>query len=165
MINAEKRSAEPCLPKSNKPSMKSATASTRSGTIFDLATKEDRLKELESIIAKEGFWDNPEKTKPILKERTSLSNKIEKFKKLADDLEENEILLGLAVDESDEETLAEVAKQISGLDQRIAALSLELMLVGEDDAHRRGVVGNAVGRLGVVAAARGGPCHALPSAT
>ncbi len=85
----------------------------------------------------------PEETKPILKERTSLSNKIEKFKKLTDDLEENQILLGLAVDESDEETLTEVTQQITGLDQRIEALSLELMLAGEDDGKNAIVSINA----------------------
>jgi peptide chain release factor 2 len=91
------------------------------------------LAEIEQLIAKDGFWDNPEETKPILKERTSLSNKIEKFKKLTEDLEENEIMLDLAVDESDDEALAEVTQQIANLDHRIAALSLELMLDGEDD--------------------------------
>ena len=67
--------------------MKSATASTRSGTIFDLATKEDRLKELESIIAKEGFWDNPEQTKPLLRERTGLAAKIDQFHALAREID------------------------------------------------------------------------------
>ncbi|MGD8409679.1 MAG: peptide chain release factor 2 [Desulfobacterales bacterium] len=100
---------------------------------LDLETKETRLAEIEQLIAKDGFWDNPEETKPILKERTSLSNKIEKFKKLTEDLEENEIMLDLAVDESDDEALAEVTHQIADLDHRIAALSLELMLDGEDD--------------------------------
>jgi peptide chain release factor 2 len=92
------------------------------------------LAELEQQIAKDGFWDNPEETKSILKERTSLSNKTEKFKQLAQDLEENQILLELAVDESDEDALAEVDQQIGGLDERVAALSLELMLDGEDDS-------------------------------
>ena len=91
------------------------------------------MAELEQLIAKDGFWDHPEETKPILKERTSLSNKIDKFKKLTEDLEEYQIMLDLAVDESDEEALAEVTQQISDLDHRIAALSLELMLDGEDD--------------------------------
>ena len=45
--------------------------------------------------------------------------------------------------ESDEETLTEVTKQIAGLDQRIAALSLELMLDGEDDAKNAIVSINA----------------------
>ncbi|MGW8302692.1 MAG: peptide chain release factor 2 [Desulfobacterales bacterium] len=110
---------------------------------LDLAGKENRLAEIEQVIAKDAFWDNPEETKPILKERASLSNKIEKFKKLTDDLEESQILLDLAVDESDEETLTEVTKQIAGLDQRIAALSLELMLDGEDDAKNAIVSINA----------------------
>ena len=42
-------------------------------------------------------------------------------------------MLDLAIDESDEDTLAEVDEQFKGLDQRIAGLSLELMLDGEDD--------------------------------
>ncbi len=104
-----------------------------SGVIFDIEGNEKRLQEIEQQIAKEGFWDNPEETKSILKQRTLLSNKIEKFNSLATDLEENQILLDLAVEESDEETLAEVSQQISDLDQRINGLSLELMLDGEDD--------------------------------
>jgi len=101
--------------------------------IFDLAGKEKRLAEIEQIIAKDGFWDNPEETKPILKERTSLSNKIENFKKLTDDLEESQILLDLAIDESDQEALAEVTQQIAALDQKVTSLSLQIMLDGEDD--------------------------------
>ena len=85
------------------------------------------------MIAKDGFWGNPDDAKPILKERTSLSNKIEKFNKLTEDLEENQILLDLAIDESDDEALTEVKDQIKSLDQRIVALSLEMMLDGEDD--------------------------------
>jgi peptide chain release factor 2 len=49
------------------------------------------------------------------------------------DLEETQILLDLAIDESDEDVLAEVIEQFEGLDQRITNLSLELMLDGVDD--------------------------------
>ena len=104
-----------------------------SGVIFDIEDDQKRLQEIEQQIAKEGFWDNPEENKSILKKRSSLSNRIERYNKLANDLEENQILLDLAVEESDEETLAEVSQQISDLDQRIGNLSLELMLAGEDD--------------------------------
>ena len=51
--------------------------------------------------------------------------------------------MDLAVDESDEETLAEVNAQISDLDQKIADLSLELMLDGEDDGKNAIVSINA----------------------
>jgi len=92
------------------------------------------LAEIETIIAQHGFWDTPEDTKSILKERTSVSNKIDSFKKLWGDLEETQILLDLAVEESDEEALAEVAQQAKTLDEKINRLSLYLMLDGKDDS-------------------------------
>jgi len=49
------------------------------------------------------------------------------------DLEENQILLELAVEESDAEALAEASQQAKVLDKLIDRLSLELMLDGEDD--------------------------------
>ena len=91
------------------------------------------MAEIETIISKDGFWDTPEDTKPILKERTLISNKIDRFKKLWGDLEETEILLDLAVEESDEEALGEVTQQAGTLDQKISQLSLDLMLDGRDD--------------------------------
>jgi peptide chain release factor 2 len=92
------------------------------------------LAEIESIITKDGFWDNPEDSKSILKERTSISNKLDHFNKLWSDLEENQILLDLAVEESDLEVLEEVAQQTGSLDKEIDRFSLDLMLDGEDDA-------------------------------
>jgi peptide chain release factor 2 len=101
------------------------------------------LAEIESIIAKDGFWDNPEDSKSILKERTSIANKLDRFKKLWSDLEENQILLDLAVEESDPETLKEVGQQAGSLDGAIDQFSLDLMLDGKDDAKNAIVSINA----------------------
>lgn len=95
------------------------------------------------IIAKDGYWDNPEKAKPILKERMSISNRIDNFKKLWSDLEESQILLDLAVEESDEEALDEVTRQTITLDEKIGQLSLGLMLDGKDDSRNAIVSINA----------------------
>ena len=75
------------------------------------------MAEIESIIAKDGFWDNPEDSKSILKERTYLSNKLDRFKKLWNDLEETQILLDLAVEETDPEALEEVVQQAESHDK------------------------------------------------
>ena len=101
------------------------------------------MAEIETIISKDGFWDTPEDTKPILKERTLISNKIDSFKKLWGDLEETQILLDLAVEESDEEALGEVTQQTGTLDQKISQLSLDLMLDGKDDSRNAIVSINA----------------------
>jgi peptide chain release factor 2 len=87
------------------------------------------------LIAKDGFWDNPEETPSILKERTMLSEKIENFKNLHKDFEENVILLDLAIEESDADALEEVAHQVREIDARIKKLALELMLDGVDDQN------------------------------
>ena len=101
------------------------------------------MAEIEAFIAKDGFWDNPEDTKPILKERTSISNRIDSFKKLWNDLEETLILLELAVEESDEEALNEATQQTGALDKKIDQLSLNLMLDGNDDSRNAIVSINA----------------------
>jgi peptide chain release factor 2 len=101
------------------------------------------LAEIETIIAKPGFWDNPEKTTAILKERTVLTAKVESVTALTSDLEESELLLDLALEEEDTETLSEVTHQIQILEERIKALSLRLTLNGEDDANNAIVSINA----------------------
>ena len=59
------------------------------------------------------------------------------------ELEENQILLDLAVEESDAEALAEVSQQTKVLDKLIDQLSLDLMLDGEDDSKNAIVSINA----------------------
>ena len=143
LAGADNKEHQPCLPKLNKPSTKSAAVSTRSRTIFDLAVKEERLQELESIIAKNGFWDNPEATKPLLKERTVLAEKIERYHRLAQEVEDSEMLLELALDEDDAATLAEIEDGLGRISDEIEAFSLSLMLDGENDASNAIVSINA----------------------
>ena len=118
--------------------------------IFDLPAKETKLKEIEEKIAADGFWDNPEETKGILKERTRISEQIERFKKLKADLEENDILLDLAIEESDENTLDEVSRQLQDLEKEIRQVSLDLMLDGQDD-HNNAIVSINAGAGGTEA--------------
>jgi len=52
---------------------------------------------------------------------------------LSNDLEENEILLEMAIEESDDEARNEVSEKLLEIDERINKLSLDLMLNGKDD--------------------------------
>jgi peptide chain release factor 2 len=92
------------------------------------------LKEIEQTIAKDGFWDNPEQTRPLLKERTFISDKIDSYNALLKDLEENTILMELAIEESDQETIGEVDTGIKRLEEKVDSLSFKTMLDGEDDS-------------------------------
>ena len=68
-----------------------------------------------------------------MKERTSLCGKTESFKSLSNDMEENEILLEMALEESDDEAREEVCGKLEEIDERINKLSLDLMLSGKDE--------------------------------
>lgn len=57
------------------------------------------------------------------------------FKKLYTDLEESQILLDLAIEESDADTVEEVSQQIQAIDKKIKKLSIDLMLDGADDQN------------------------------
>jgi peptide chain release factor 2 len=62
-----------------------------------------------------------------------LVDKLDSYHELIKDLEENTILLELAVEESDKETIGEVDSGISRLEDKIHALSFKTMLGGVDD--------------------------------
>ena len=71
----------------------------------------------------------------MLKERTFISNQVEKLTGLEKDLEDSQILLELGEEEADQESIKEVGELIRGLNKRIKKLSLELILSGQDDAN------------------------------
>ncbi len=106
-----------------------------SEVIFDLAGKQKRLEEIEHLLSREGFWDQPEKSTPILKERTRISVKIDAFTSLVNDLEESELLLEMAVEESDQEALEEAGQQVATVETGIDKISLEMMLDGDSDQN------------------------------
>ena len=57
------------------------------------------------------------------------------FNQLYTDLEESQILLELAIEESDADTIKEVSQQIQAIDKKIKKLSIDLMLDGADDQN------------------------------
>lgn len=68
---------------------------------------------------------------------------MESFKKLYNDLEESEILLDLAVEESDNESIEEASLLVQAIDDKVKKFSLDLMLDGVDDKNNAIVSINA----------------------
>ena len=94
-------------------------------------------------MSRNNFWDNPETAATILKERTLLSNRIDQYTKMLTETEENELLFTMALEEGDEQTLAEVERQVEALSRRIHTYSIDITLVGDQDANNAIVAINA----------------------
>jgi peptide chain release factor 2 len=120
-----------------------APNSTRFEVVFDLAGMERRLAEIETIVAKEGFWNKPDEAKSVLKERTGLSNRLDHFKRLASEIEDTQALYEMAVEESDESTLSDLSRYSVDLLKKVERFALVLMLDGEDDGKNAIVSINA----------------------
>jgi peptide chain release factor 2 len=101
--------------------------------IFDIEGKQKRMRELELILSKPDFWDKPEEGRDILKERSDLDSMLDSWQSFSNDLEENELLLDMAVDETDEETVQEVFHKAQSLQKRLREIELRQMLSAEND--------------------------------
>jgi peptide chain release factor 2 len=108
-------------------------------SIFDIEGKKQRLAELGHSVEDENLWSDPEKAKSLLKERAFLSGRVENWQSLYNQVEDCTILIELAEEESDENTLAEAARQVKQLEKKLKDFSLQAMLDGEDD-HRNAIV-------------------------
>jgi peptide chain release factor 2 len=109
------------------------TASKTCEVIFDIPAKSQRLKQIETITSKKGFWEDPDKQRVILKERAVLLETVEKFQRLESELEDVAILLDLALEEEDHQELTEIGRKLKALDAEVSVLEFQRMLGGADD--------------------------------
>ncbi len=81
----------------------------------------------------EGFWDDADKAKEVMQEKSSLENAIEGYDSLKVNIDDAEVLLELATEEHDSETAKEALLKIDELIAEVSALEIERMLSGKSD--------------------------------
>ena len=81
----------------------------------------------------ENFWSEQEKAREILKEKNKLETIVNVWTKLKNEIGDIEILYSLASEENDEDTIAEIEKDIDGLKSSLRTEELKLMLGSEQD--------------------------------
>lgn len=102
---------------------------------FDISNSEKRIKELENIVASNGFWENQEISSKVLTELKRLQNKVEKFHKIKTDIENVEELNELLLVEEDIEMGKEVLKTTKILEEKLEQMELETLLSGKYDKN------------------------------
>ena len=103
------------------------------GGIFDLPTKENRLTELDKLIAKPDLWNDQERAQKLTKERGAIERSLTNYKKIQDDLSENLELYELAVEEGEEELFEELASTVDHIKAAVQEMELDRMLSGPED--------------------------------
>ncbi|MEW5734181.1 MAG: peptide chain release factor 2 [Thermodesulfobacteriota bacterium] len=100
---------------------------------LDVPKLSERLAALDAVVAKDDFWEDQDRAKKVLKERTQLAAAVESYQKLAAELEDARVLGELASEENDQETAREAAAQLDGVEAGIRRQMLSRMLSGADD--------------------------------
>ncbi|MDY7092790.1 MAG: peptide chain release factor 2 [Acidobacteriota bacterium] len=98
--------------------------------IFEVADLDTKLSELDHQMQQPGFWDNPETSAPLLKERRDLERQKETLDRLGSYSEELEVWREL-VEEGEGED--ELEKLMATLEKELPKLELRLKLSGPDD--------------------------------
>ena len=102
--------------------------------VFDIENSKERILELQEKAAEPGFWDDPEKSQPVLKETRTLEGHIEKYEKITSAFDDIEVMIEMAAEEEDsEEIVAEIEQEIEALGKNIEDLTLASLLTGEYD--------------------------------
>lgn len=99
----------------------------------NLPALEERLEVLDAQIAEPGFWDQVEKATEVNKERTRLTETMERLAGLRLSIRDNLELLELAELEADEETLEAIDGDVAQLEVVVQKAELARMLGGAHD--------------------------------
>lgn len=102
---------------------------------FDISNLELELKGLESKTNSPEFWQNPEKSTPILTKMKSIQSKLDKYKKINDELLNLENLNDLLILEYDNDLAEELIKNTNFLEEEINKLEIQTLLSGKYDRN------------------------------
>ncbi|MDO6683044.1 peptide chain release factor 2 [Oceanobacter sp. 4_MG-2023] len=103
--------------------------------MFDYANKTERLEEVEQELAQPDVWNDAARAQDLGKERSALEAVVKTIDNLDGGLADLKDLLDMAVEEDDEEAVAEVESELADLQQQLEALEFRRMFSGELDAN------------------------------
>ncbi|MBI2942328.1 MAG: peptide chain release factor 2 [Chloroflexi bacterium] len=101
--------------------------------MFDLAVKEQRVVQLETVAGEPSFWDDSRQAQRVMREIDRLRGEISLWRGIERRLADLAELLELAVGEGDETILSEIISETDEIATDLERRHLELMLSGELD--------------------------------
>ena len=102
---------------------------------FDIAGIQVELKKLQEITNMPDFWNNPEKTTPVLSKIKSLQTKLSTYNRIESELINIEGLNDLLISEYDKELSEELISNTNKLENEINQLEIQTLLSGKYDKN------------------------------
>ena len=105
-----------------------------SGGIFDVESKADELKNIELSLTQEEIWSNLEKSTELNKRKSQIERSLEPFYQSETQIEDSKMLLDIAEEENDIQTISDIANDISKLENTIKDLEFTKLFRNKMDA-------------------------------
>jgi peptide chain release factor 2 len=102
--------------------------------IFDLASKQAKIDELEARTSASDFWDNPTEAQALLQELNQMKAGVEPLHDLTSRLNDLQVLAQLAEEEGSAEDEREVESELVDIRKRYEDFALSTMLSGPHDS-------------------------------
>ncbi|MGC4151584.1 MAG: peptide chain release factor 2 [Propionicimonas sp.] len=102
-------------------------------SVLDPATKRAEIAELSEQVSAPDLWDDQENAQRVTSRLSRLQAEIDRLARLRGRIDDLGVLIELAQEEDDADTLAEAAKELKSLTVDIDALEVRTLLSGEYD--------------------------------
>ncbi len=103
--------------------------------VLDVDAMRVEIAGLEEQVAAPDLWDDQENAQRITGRLSALNGELERFTSLADRVDDLEVLVELAQEEGDADTLAEAEAELERIGKSVEALEVRTLLSGEYDAR------------------------------
>ena len=104
------------------------------GILFDIENSKNKLAKLEAETLKQGFWESKNNSS-VLQEIKLLKNKITKYNKIENSLNNLLDMNNLLEEEPDQDLIKELLKDTKTLEQDIKDLEIETLFSGKYDSN------------------------------
>ena len=105
-------------------------------SLFDIASLENKLRNLEKQTMEEDFWNNSQNSTKILSEIKKIKAKCTEYKKITDETNNLKELTELVELEPDEELINDILKNTKKLEKSYEKLELSTLLSGKYDSNK-----------------------------
>ncbi len=105
------------------------------GTALKLEDAKREIAELEAESAKDGFWNDIDRSQKVQKRLKQLQQKCEKYEKLRSTWDDLMVICEMALEENDDSMLGELEADYAKLESELEAMRLSTLLSGEYDAN------------------------------
>ena len=102
--------------------------------IFDINSKEKRLKEIQSELSKEEIWSDLDLSQKISKEKTGLEKTLNSFKSVEEKVIDGLMFIDIAEEEGDDKSISEILESFQSLEQSVAELEFSKMFTNKMDS-------------------------------